>query len=757
MDVSFAQQLLASSEVLFTRRLLCGTECKDVVCTMTPYRFILFEHTPKGAKQSKQPVVCDRSLLELTSVYSPKKSTIKIVWSNEVAKANVLEAHTATDIHDIVSIMLYCSKSINHLRPKAQQVIFDGVEDLIQSMVLPNPTYQEAIFATFIATCEFKNVDPKLRVQVVGKLMTAFELEDRFLDLELEGSDDEANDLAVSATLSTLKNTNFFTVVRVPRWSPLKPEEKDSFSEDLALFVQNNPALEGLLLNNTTGTKRAMDHLARAISNKAGLVKIVYANVDTYLAESVVSQMNRDSGTSDVEVLSLIAPTPKVLVQFSGKLPSYTSLRVLEMCSVKAGKMGNDALCAYLDGEVVLQELNLTNCEIQVEQLLSTILGGNSHLRTWKKRQCQLTTLVLSKNKVDERGATLLAQLLSSTTSLRRLFLQSTFTGGGTQRNKCFLEVMDGALNNKTIENFVLDFSENNLGYQKGVAKLGDIVKKRLKAKGTLPIETLNLSENYLTVEGITLLLQLLNNSGMRGFHLAGNLKDPKKVSKKMKQMVGSSGTLGPKDMPKVTLPEMFGMFVLQTSSLVYLNLAGAEGSQFKSILNSLFVCLKENTSVRALDVSGNAINDKGFQLLSEMLAVNSTLFMLDASKNKMSVASLRLIVGAIAGEGWQGGEDVNSGNSTLLFFPTATQHDSIEEELLVRAIDTRLATNVQLVFSSVDVDQPRMNHSWIKQADRSTHVKETQQVVWDLIPDFQRHLREHLPKISSRGPVTAL
>uniref|UniRef100_A0A3B3C2P2 CARMIL pleckstrin homology domain-containing protein n=1 Tax=Oryzias melastigma TaxID=30732 RepID=A0A3B3C2P2_ORYME len=140
-------------------------------------------------------------------------------------------------------------------------------------------------------------------------------------------------------------------------------------------------------------------------------------------------------------------------------------------------------------------------------------------------------------------------------------------------------------------------------------------------------ISSLDISDNSLDMDLITLLVWLAKNRSIRHLSLGKNFNNIK--SKNVAQVLNN----------------LVLMIQEEDSPLTSLSLAD---SKLKADISIVLNALGSNTSLTKLDISGNSMGDMGAKILSKALQINSKLRTLVWDRNNVSSQGLQDVAGAL-------------------------------------------------------------------------------------------------------------
>ncbi|KAH0795143.1 Leucine Rich Repeat family protein [Histomonas meleagridis] len=278
-----------------------------------------------------------------------------------------------------------------------------------------------------------------------------------------------------------------------------------------------------------------------------------------------------------------------------------------------------------------LQALYLWHCSLTAKLLEELCMS--------LRMNCSLTTLALSYNKIDDKGAIYLADMIFKNKSLLKLQLGanlfSTHTAGyfGVALSK-----------NATLQ--FLDLSRNNLrSYGVWPIAVSLMNNKTLK--------TIDLRYNSIDSSGAEILCELIaKNTSITVMRLSGNTFDSNSI-KMIAEKLKVNKTLKDLELNEVSMTSD-GFVALCNALIINNTLEHISLSKnfftSDSAMKSFSKLLKTNKTLQVIGMSSCMISDEGCKYIAEGIAGNSTLLELDISKNNISIEGARMILEALQG-----------------------------------------------------------------------------------------------------------
>ncbi|XP_074543313.1 F-actin-uncapping protein LRRC16A-like, partial [Halichoeres trimaculatus] len=365
---------------------------------------------------------------------------------------------------------------------------------------------------------------------------------------------------------------------------------KSDFAQKLAVALSHNPAstLHTLNLSNNSLEDKGVSALS------AQLAKLPMGLKQLHLSRTSMSPKGVNS------LCQALCNNPAAATALTHLDLSGNSLR------------GDDLpnLHGFLSHPNVLQTLDLSHSDCSLEQVCASLLRGSlKHLTV-----LNMSKTVFSHRKCKEVPPSF-KQFFSSAQALSSVSLSGT---------KVPLEALKGLLLglgcNPNLSDVSLDLSCCELRSGGSQILEGCIAE--------IPnITSLDISDNGLDMDLMTLLVWLAKNRSIRNLSLGKNFNNIK------------SKNVAP------VLDNLVHMIQEEDSPLTSLSLAD---SKLKAELSIVLNALGSNTSLTRLDISGNAMGDMGAKMLAKALQINTKLRTVLWDRNAVSPQGLQDVAAAL-------------------------------------------------------------------------------------------------------------
>uniref|UniRef100_UPI0037E75E8F F-actin-uncapping protein LRRC16A n=1 Tax=Semicossyphus pulcher TaxID=241346 RepID=UPI0037E75E8F len=365
---------------------------------------------------------------------------------------------------------------------------------------------------------------------------------------------------------------------------------KSDFAQKLASALSHNPAstLHTLNLSNNSLEDKGVSALS------AQLAKLPMGLKHLNLSRTSMSPKGVNS------LCQALCNNPAVASALTHLDLSGNSLR------------GDDLpnLHSFLSHSNVLETLDLSNSDCSLEPVCASLLRGSvKHLSV-----LNMSKSVFSHRKCKEIPPTF-KQFFSSAQALSSVSLSGT---------RLPLEALKGLLLglgcNPSLSDVSLDLSCCELRSGGSQILEGCIAE--------IPnITSLDISDNGLDMDLITLLVWLAKNRSIRHLSLGKNFNNIK------------SKNVAP------VLDNLVHMIQEEDSPLTSLSLAD---SKLKADLSIVLNALGSNTSLTKLDISGNSMGDMGAKMLAKALQINTKLRTIVWDRNNISPQGLQDVAAAL-------------------------------------------------------------------------------------------------------------
>ncbi|XP_076013240.1 F-actin-uncapping protein LRRC16A isoform X2 [Genypterus blacodes] len=388
------------------------------------------------------------------------------------------------------------------------------------------------------------------------------------------------------------------------------------------------------------------DQILRVIARSSRLEELVLDNVGlkSDFAQKLASALSHNPA-STLHTLNLTNNSLEdkgvyVLSAQIAKLPM--GLKQLNLCKTSMSPKGVNSLCqalyanpavssalthldlsgnslrgddlpnlhSFLSHPNCLQALDLSNSDCSLDQVCASLLAGSlKHLSV-----LNMSKTVFSYRKCKEVPLSF-KQFFSSALALTSVSLSGT---------RLPLEALKALLLglgcNPNLSDVSLDLSCCELRSPGSQILEGCIAE--------IPnISSLDISDNGLDMDLITLLVWLAKNRSIRHLSMGKNFNNIK--SKNVSQV----------------LDNMVHMIQEEDSPLISLSLAD---SRLKADLSIVLNALGSNTSLTRLDISGNAMGDMGAKMLAKALQINTKLRTVMWDRNNVSPQGLQDVAAAL-------------------------------------------------------------------------------------------------------------
>ncbi|XP_061540069.1 capping protein, Arp2/3 and myosin-I linker protein 3-like isoform X2 [Phycodurus eques] len=454
---------------------------------------------------------------------------------------------------------------------------------------------------TYAALCDYNGISCKEEVQ--WDVDTIYHSQDNREFNLLDFSHLESRDLAV--IVASVAYNTWFTKLYC---KDLRLGSE--VTEQVLHTVSKSSSLEEITLENA-GLKSDFPHkMAAALSeNPAAVIhslNLAHNSLDNQGVASLIQQMCRLSKGLRLLNLSKTSLTSKGVVSLSMALNSSdeysNSLLHLDLSKNPAVLSGDDAssLYLFLSQPNCLVHLDLSATDCSVDSLFGALLRGCC---------ADLAFLNLSKNSFSHRKGKdtvpLFRRFFSSAFSLTHVSLAAMKLPPDVLR-----ALLAGLTSNPHINDLHLDISGCELRCA-GAAVLQELFPR------VSSIATLDISDNGLDADLLTVLPALSRHPSLKHLHLGKNFNIKNRVLDEVLQ--------------KLVQLIQEEECALQTLSLT--------DSRLRSRGTVLVNALGSNTCLRKVDLSGNNMDDIGAKMLSKALQINTTLRSVTWDRNNTSAA----------------------------------------------------------------------------------------------------------------------
>ncbi|KAM4574530.1 capping protein, Arp2/3 and myosin-I linker protein 3-like isoform 2-T2 [Fundulus diaphanus] len=454
---------------------------------------------------------------------------------------------------------------------------------------------------TYAALCDYNGISCKEEVQ--WDVDTIYHSQDSREFNLLDFSHLESRDLAV--IVASMAYNTWFTKLYC---KDLRIGSE--VTEQVLHTVSKSSSLEEITLENAGLKSDFPLKMATALSeNPASVIhsiNLAHNSLDNQGVSSLIQQVCRLSKGLRLLNLSKTSLSSKGVVSLSQALCSSdeysNSLLHLDLSKNPGVLSGEDASNFYLflSQPNCLVHLDLSGTDCSVDSLFGALLRGCC---------ADLSFLNLSKNTFSHRKVKdtlpLFRQFFSSAFSLTHVSFASMKLPPDVLR-----AVLMGLTSNPHITDLHLDISSCEL------RSAGATVIQELFPRVS-SIATLDISDNGLDADLLTVLPALSRHSSLKHLHLGKNFNIKNRVLDEVLQ--------------KLVLLIQEEECALQSLSLV--------DSRLRSRGTVLVNALGSNTCLRKVDLSGNNMDDIGAKMLSKALQINTTLRSVTWDRNNTSAA----------------------------------------------------------------------------------------------------------------------
>ncbi|XP_029355872.1 capping protein, Arp2/3 and myosin-I linker protein 3-like isoform X2 [Echeneis naucrates] len=454
---------------------------------------------------------------------------------------------------------------------------------------------------TYAALCDYNGISCKEEVQ--WDVDTIYHSQDNREFNLLDFSHLESRDLAV--IVASIAYNTWFTKLYC---KDLRIGSE--VAEQVLHTVSKSSSLEEITLENAGLKSDFPQKMSAALSeNPASVIhslNLAHNSLDNQGVSNLIQQVCRLSKGLRLLNLSKTSLTSKGVVSLSQALCSSdeysNSLLHLDLSKNPGVLSGEDAsnLYLFLSQPNCLVHLDLSGTDCSVDSLFGALLRGCC---------ADLSFLNLSKNSFSHRKVKdtlpLFRQFFSSAFSLAHISLASMKLPPDVLR-----ALFTGLTSNPHINDLHLDISGCEL------RSAGAVVIQELFPRVT-SIATLDISDNGLDTDLLTVLPALSRHPSLKHLHLGKNFNIKNRVLDEVLQ--------------KLVQIIQEEECALQTLSLT--------DSRLRSRGTVLVNALGSNTCLRKVDLSGNNMDDIGAKMLSKALQINTTLRSVTWDRNNTSAA----------------------------------------------------------------------------------------------------------------------
>ncbi|XP_056271297.1 capping protein, Arp2/3 and myosin-I linker protein 3-like isoform X3 [Pseudoliparis swirei] len=454
---------------------------------------------------------------------------------------------------------------------------------------------------TYAALCDYNGISCKEEVQ--WDVDTIYHSQDSREFNLLDFSHLESRDLAV--IVASMAYNTWFTKLYC---KDLRIGSE--VTEQVLHTISKSSSLEEITLENAGLKSDFPQKMSAALSeNPASVIhslNLAHNSLDNQGVSNLIQQMCRLSKGLRLLNLSKTSLTSKGVVSLSQALCSSdeysNSLLHLDLSKNPGVLSGEDAsnLYLFLSQPNCLVHLDLSGTDCSVDSLFGALLRGCC---------ADLSFLNLSKNSFSHRRVKdtlpLFRQFFSSAFSLTHLSLASMKLPPDVLR-----ALLSGLTSNPHINDLHLDISGCEL------RSAGACVIQELLPRVS-SIGTLDMSDNGLDADLLTVLPALSRHPSLKHLHLGKNFNIKSRVLDEVLQKL---------------------VHLMQEEDCALQSLSLAD-SRLRSRGTVLVNALGSNTCLRKVDLSGNNMDDIGAKMLSKALQINTTLRSVTWDRNNTSAA----------------------------------------------------------------------------------------------------------------------
>ncbi|XP_029002715.1 capping protein, Arp2/3 and myosin-I linker protein 3-like [Betta splendens] len=454
---------------------------------------------------------------------------------------------------------------------------------------------------TYAALCDYNGISCKEEVQ--WDVDTIYHSQDNREFNLLDFSHLESRDLAV--IVASMAYNTWFTKLYC---KDLRIGSE--VTEQVLHTVSKSSSLEEITLENAGLKSDFPQKMSAALSeNPASVIhslNLAHNSLDNQGVSSLIQQVCRLSKGLRLLNLSKTSLTSKGVVSLSQALCSSdeysNSLLHLDLSKNPGVLSGEDAsnMYLFLSQPNCLVHLDLSGTDCSVDSLFGALLRGCC---------ADLSFLNLSKNSFSHRKVKdtlpLFRQFFSSAFSLTHVSLASMKLPPDVLR-----ALLSGLTSNPHITDLYLDISGCELRAA-GAAVIQELFPR------VSSIATLDISDNGLDADLLTVLPALSRHASLRHLHLGKNFNIKNRVLDEV-------------------LQKLVQLIQEEECALQSLSLSD---SRLRSRGTMLVNALGSNTCLRKVDLSGNSMDDIGAKMLSKALQINTTLRSVTWDRNNTSAA----------------------------------------------------------------------------------------------------------------------
>lgn len=443
--------------------------------------------------------------------------------------------------------------------------------------------------ATYRAMCDFFNTP--VREDVCWDISNLFP-SNNVTEFNLEEFEQPINAADISALLAALHYNTFFTGV-VIRNVPITDQRR--LITDVADLLRRNASLQKIILSGLNLPRDGLVPLSEAIlSNPQSQIHIVDFSNNNFDEKSfaafaaAIGSMQHGLTQLDLSSCGINKQSCNSLSQALRKNVNLNgTLLRLNLSNNSLDGEGSTSIGSWLAQPNALRDLNLSNCNANLETILPAIVRG-----------CiDINSINLSDNKLTPRAKQSLIQYLASIATLKYLNL-----GGTGMPADAVQSIVTGISSNLYLRDFDLSLANNKLG-PTGATQLASSLSSSQN------IISLDISDNEFGDEGIhSICSSLQNNETLRILDLSRNF-----------------GARSSKPSRTQAIESLINL-INSSCPLESLVLQGSKTLALKQDIMVFLDGVGTNQSLKSLDISGNQMANKGAIALGKVLQTNHTL-----------------------------------------------------------------------------------------------------------------------------------
>jgi leucine-rich repeat-containing protein 16 len=367
---------------------------------------------------------------------------------------------------------------------------------------------------------------------------------------------------------------------------------RDSFGA-LAQMFERNKCLETLVLKAVGMSKDAFVPVCQAIAGNAdcALTSIVVSSNSLSDAAfgalgTAIGSLKRGLVVLDVSANNSKAGVAALMGGLRKNIHMTATLSTLDVSQNVLGSSGASALAQWLANPNGLQRLNLSNTQANLDTVIAGVMRG-----------CQeLQHLDVSGNKITKKEAATLVRFVQGAAKLKHLDISDSQIPP-----ESFKDVVDACSGNYYLQDFELVARRNKFGAQ-GARLIG-------QALGTSKnVARVDIGENDFGDDGVLAIAKaLVKNESLKHLGLGGNFS--------------SGGGRQREDALEAIID-----LLASECPITSLDVSGTSRAQLKGDISTLLYAIGTDDKLEYIDVSSNAMGDKGALAFSKALQTNRKL-----------------------------------------------------------------------------------------------------------------------------------